>query len=333
MTGERMREILSLLMEATEPLSAQVIMDTMKDKGQPLGINTVYSIIKQLNEFFRLFFDEDIIITIRKRGFMINKTFFEDGQIQFLLDSLYYNRDLSEEDKDSLSQLLLKLVGRTQEDRLIINDLSSVYHVSDSLMTKLTTILHAIDQEKNIAFEYVNYVIEHDRPREVASTRGYQGTRYVVSPYRILLDHNHYYLIGCFLGRKNQLSMYRIDRMRKCQSTKGAFIELREQYDMDEYINQSFNMFVNGRLIDLDIVFHEALLRDIVSRFGEDMTMTKLQDHYYRAEIKEVLDSQGLKMWLLQHGSLIRVEGPVDLKETLIEELQKSLSGYGVENL
>lgn len=326
--GEKMAVIFAIIASSPgKAMAGKDIAKALDAQGKHMDMKTIYKTIREINAFFYPVLQEDMFVPIRKVGWQLRKEYFEDGQLQLLIDAITYNKDLSYNEKQELIDKLTYFSSASQESRLIT-------HVEKdekpfSLMLNLSVIMKAIATQTNIAFEYVSYEIDENRhPYEVASTHGNHGTTYVVSPYTIVLSNNHYYMIGYFSLRKNSLSMYRIDRMRKVLTRKGAFYDIRDSYDIDDYISRSFNMFINGVETDLVLHFHKGILREVVSRFGENITIESLSGEWYEAVVTAQSYSRGLLSWLLMLGSQVEVVSPKSIREDIRKEVEKTLKHY-----
>lgn len=325
--GERMQIILRLIMSSRlQPIKSKDLLDELEKLGYHYNIKTIHATVKQINAFFYPLIQDTMILSKRGTGLVVNKNVFEDGQLQLLIDSINYNKDLSFKEKNQLVDKLMHFSDESQRKRLI-------FHMEKdekpfSLMLNLSTIMKAIAERKNIIFDYVSYRIEEGHPREVASKHGNKNGQYVVSPYTIVLDNNHYYLVGYYNKRSDSLSMYRIDRMRRVMTHRGDYIDIREQYDMDDYISRAFHMFVNGKPTDLVLRFRPQILREVVSRFGESIHLRVVDDSWYEAIIKDQSYSRGLAMWILMLGENAYVVSPTHIREDIKRELDKTLMYY-----
>ncbi len=232
-------------------------------------------------------------------------------------------------EKEALLEKLLSFSSVYQKERLSMMPLLETEQPF-SLILNLTTILHAIDEHKNITFHYIDYAISNSHPIEITAKNGNGKTKedYNVSPYRIYLDNNHYYLIGYFSKRKTNLSMYRIDRMRYVRRIGGIYVDIQDQYDLEGFITKRFHMFASGQEVALTFRFKGVLLREIVSRFGNTIHVNKLKEDWYQASVDHVLMNDGLKMWFLMQGANVYVNEPVALKEEIEQDLKKALSLY-----
>ena len=321
--GKRMFIVLKIIqLSQNKEITGKEILERLKEYDIYVDIKTVYACIRYVNEFFYEILGKDMILSRKKKGFYIDEEIFSDGQLQFLIDSITFHEDLNYDDKLKLKKQLFSLSSLQQRSRIIESDVADKKQ-SFSLILNLSTITKAIENNKVISFQYINYDVDKDRLVEIASEKGNDGKQYIISPYQILSVNNHYYLIGYNNKYKNNLSTYRIDRMRFIKTTTHHFKEIREQFDMNEEINKMMNMFTSDKRDTLQIECEYKALREVVSRFGNDIKANKLINDKYLITIDDVSISEGLKGWLFMMQTQIKVITPVSLREDMKEKIRQ----------
>ena len=326
--GEEMYQILVMLLKSEEKsMSAQKISEQLLEKGYSVGVKKVRAYVKCMNDLFRDWIGDDLISIGQKTGLSIQNNFFTDGELQFLLDSISFHQDLKEDDKEKLSSQLLKLSSYHQKQRLVHFE-PLAHELNFSLLVNLTTIMKAIENQTVLSYEYVNYDVDGNHLIEVASQNGNKGTQYLISPYQIVTQNNHYYLIGYNKKHASQLTTYRIDRMRKVQTTREVFVDISEQFDMSEEITKMTNMYISSRKDTLQIECQQKLLREIVSRFGMNVYVQKLYDDRYFVSIEDIPISDGLIGWIMMLQDQIEVVSPLYLKDEINKRIHKMLKIY-----
>lgn len=311
--GKRMYYILKIIYE-NEEISANKIQELLEDYDIYINIKTIYDTITQINAFFYELFHETLILVRKKAGYSIHNIF-SDGQIQLLLDSITYHQDLKTSDKEELKEKILKFSSHKQQLRLM-NNKSDEQNISFSLFLNLNTIMKAIEEKKTVSFEYINYQYENHHFKEISLKKDY-----IVSPYQIVLNNNHYYLIGYYKERKNELSIYRIDRMRYIMLNKQTFTEIREQFNMQETINKMMNMFSYSENIDMTIQYHVSILREVISKFSLDIEAERVDNEWYQSTIEDVQLSEGLIGWILMLQDKIKVIYPYTLQKDIRQRI------------
>ena len=252
------------------------------------------------------------------KGYTINEEFFNDGQIQYLWDSILYNNDLDQKEVNILLTKLQTLssnkqLSRIQNQTIRQNDIRNY-----DLLLNMTTIIKAINEKKNIYFKYVNYEIKRNRLVEISNIHGnHQDNKefYIISPYKLIQNNSKYYVIGYFDKRPDSLSLYRLDRMRLVRNHKSKYFE-GEQFDVEQ-IDNPINMYISGEKEDLEISFDQSIIKEVVDKFGQDNRVTKDYENRYHLIVKDVLINEGLIGWLMMLQDKITVIKPYSLQEEM----------------
>ena len=301
-----------IINESSKPISAKEIKQILLDK---------YNIKVDIK-------------TIRRTGFCIEEEYFDDGQLQYLLDSIIFNKDINNEEVELFLNNIKALSSAKQLARININKIghdNQNYHY----LLNLTTIIKAIHEKKNIFFKYVNYKIEDNKLVEVYRTHGNDKSNkelYIVSPYKIIQRESKYYLLGYFNARKDSLSVYRLDRMRLVRNHKSLYVDIQEQYDFEKELDKNVNMYLSGYRDHLEICFDISIIREVVDRFGIDCLVKKTVENKYIIDVDDVLISEGLIGWLMMLQDKVEVIRPLKLKEEMIIRIDNMNNLYGKKN-
>lgn len=330
--GNRMYLILKILFEAEDIIAAKDIQEILEDDyNEHLDIKTVRSIINQINDFFYEIVDGDMITTIHKRGYKVDKTILSNAQAQFLLDAISSHSDLSAEDKDELSKMILLTLPENKVSQLLIPDID-LSNSEFSILRNIQTLQKAIQDNKMIVFNYITYDVVDGYLKETNSNNGNDTNNpnnYLVSPYKIINTNNHYYLIA-FNSKYQKLVNYRIDRMRRILVKRRARYDFPEDIDLENEIRKTINMFsVTNNISDIEIeVFSQNTLREVVSRFGMQLTAKKSYKGTYIVKIDDVQINDGLKGWLFMMQDQLKVVSPLSLVNSQKEMLEKMIDLY-----
>lgn len=326
--GEKMYYIYRVISESNEPIKGQEILQYLEGYGLSLNIKTVYSLIKRINGFYYCLTGKQLIKTIRRSGFVIDDDFFDDGQLQLLMDSIIFNPNLDKQSAIEMVDRLSLLSSFRQLKRLNIENVNNNI-LNYKLLVNLTTIIKAINNHKNVVFKYVSYDIVDNSLQEIYHTNGnIDNQTYVISPYKLILKGSNYYLIGYFSKRKNSLSVYRVDRMRLVRNHNSKFEDIRDQFDMAKEFDKNVNMYLSSQRIDLKVRFNQSVLKDIVNEFGKDIIVSKTYDGKIEAVIKNVSLSDGLIGWIMMLQDKIEVIFPLSLKELVKTRIKAMLRIY-----
>lgn len=323
--GERMYYIFKIIFESDQALTREQVVERLAEMGIVINVKTVTSTVECINEFFKGLVGKDIIKSIKKKGLVIENEIFEDGVMQFIIDSIMGHEDLNAKDKIDIKNKLLKFSSFHQQNRLSIHEDKDVGD-KFSILINLSTIMKAIGNKKVIRFQYVKYGERNGKLKEMLSDKQQQ---YTISPYQIMIQNNHYYLIGYNDKYKDRLSMYRVDRMRNIQTCRQSIYEIREQYDMDDLLNKMMNMYVSEKRETIEFECNEKVLREVVSRFGINHSAKKVYGDKYLISIDDVSVSDGLVGWIMMLQDNVKIISPISLKETIqnkIDDMKKLYS-------
>ena len=319
-----------IIKESLDYIPAIEIKMLLEEKYQiKVDIKTVYQAIRNINELSHYIYKKDIIKTKHRKGYAINEEFFNDGQIQYLWDSILYNNDLDQKEVNILLTKLQTLssnkqLSRIQNQTIRQNDIRNY-----DLLLNMTTIIKAINEKKNIYFKYVNYEIKRNRLVEISNIHGnHQDNKefYIISPYKLIQNNSKYYVIGYFDKRPDSLSLYRLDRMRLVRNHKSKYFE-GEQFDVEQ-IDNPINMYISGEKEDLEISFDQSIIKEVVDKFGQDNRVTKDYENRYHLIVKDVLINEGLIGWLMMLQDKITVIKPYSLQEEMKKRIEKTLKQY-----
>lgn len=320
--GKRMYYVFKIILESQDIICASDILKKLEEYDIYIDIKSVYSLIRRMNEFFKEALGYEVIIPVKRTGYKISKDYLSDGEIQFLLDSVSFHKDLNSEDQQQLKDKILLLSSYNQQQRLIHNQNNHQKH-SFSLIQNLSLIMKAIENKTVIAFQYINYEVNHNHLKETPSLNGNNKDQYIVSPYQLVLQNNHYYLIAYNNKYKDELRLYRVDRMRLIQKLRKGFIEIREQFDMQDEIEKMTNMFISKERGTVELECEYSALREIVSRFGQDIFVEKQNQNTYHIVIQDIALSQGFVGWLLMLQDQVKVIAPYSLQIEMKKRIEK----------
>lgn len=340
--GEDMYRVMKVMMSSpTKTIRGKDIQKTLEEEGYHYDIKTIYNFLRQLNGFFNELLHDDMFESVHGVGWRIRKEFFDDRELQMLIDALEYNGDISVNDRQAITDKLSSFSSARQKELLQIESEQEGEEKNFSLLLNLRTINKAIREQKTILFNYVDFDADPktSKPVEVESTNGNaifydvsrKNTDYVVSPYKVMIHGQHYYMIGNFVKEDvDQIRYYRLDRMRRIRISKYKYADKSMEIDMDEYAK---SVFAKQRTITLVMNFKKDLFREMVSHFGDDFVVTKGQDQTYKAIIFDVPYSGDLINWILMLGEKVQILGPADLKEEVKGKIKESYEHYQEDDM
>lgn len=319
----RMYYIVKIIKENMEPLNGQSIKEALERYNISVDVKTVQKSIIKINEMTRVALGYDLVYNLKKRGYCIKNNYFSDGQIQFLLDVVLSNDNLSQDSKTQLESKLKFLASENQLASLNFTNKASG-NLDYDLLLNLSTIIKAINNKKNIIFKYITYDVV-DNKLNIMENKGGNCTvngnnYYMISPYRLVMDNSNYYVLGHYDQRSDSMSVYRVDRMRLVQTYKGRFVKEPKEQIIDNYLKNNVNMYISSSSSSLEFIFTNKVIREIGAKFGDDLWVEKVGDKY-RGIIHDVNINDGLIGWIMMLNSEIEIVKPASLKQQIREKV------------
>lgn len=243
---------------------------------------------------------------------------FETYQLRLLIDPILSARFITGEEKDQLikklKQLTSKNIAKTLPDPLMYNQSINVDY--QLIKLHIDKIHRAIEGQKMIEFQYGEYNIEKDFKYRK------NGEKYQIKPYALIWESDFYYLIGEHIRHQN-LSHYRLDRMRNIDITPTRFV--KNPLDVSGYVQNTFQMFGGeDHWIKIQF-FSRALINPIIDKFGLDVDIKKVDEDSFILSTK-AKSSQGLINWILNWGDQAKVLSP----DSLVEEIKFIVSNMSM---
>ena len=108
-----------IIKESLDYIPAIEIKGQLEEKYQiKVDVKTVYQAIRNINELSKYVYQKEIIKTKHRKGYSIDEEFFNDGQFQYLWDSVLFNNDLNEDEVNALLTKLQTLSSSKQLSRI-----------------------------------------------------------------------------------------------------------------------------------------------------------------------------------------------------------------------
>lgn len=273
----RMLKVLEILKETDEqnPITAPQIAKKLGNYGLKAERKAVCRDISILSEEFDIVKHDD-----NKKGYYLNERTYEDWEVKVLVDSVCGLKFLNEMDKKNIADKLLCEVSSSS--RKAIDKLS--FSGNKSSRFNIDTLMRAITSGEKILAKY------HKRDE-----------KYLLNPYDLVVDNDRYYLL-CNVDKYDDLSFFRVDKFTEIEilkdNIKTDILGDNPSLKLEEYAKNAIYKF-SGETVKIHIETYEYMIETMKDYFGDDVAITK------RGEVvnvrANVLDSDGLHFWLLQH--------------------------------
>lgn len=319
----RVAEILKDKSDRLHPLQSSEIIEELSKYGITAERKAIYGDIEALERS-----GLDIIRTsVPKKGFCLGTRSFELPEICLLIDAVQSAGFIP---KKSTERLIGKLRAEVSaydseavKNRVCImnrskSDNDGIYEIIEVLNT-------AITRERKVKLVYSRHVLEGTEPKTVEKEM-------TVSPYALLWEADHYYLIGNNEKYDNLMNL-RIDRIRNAEVTDirsrhfSEVSEYKQRFDTADYAKKAFNMF-GGEMCRIDLECDIRLLQQITDRFSDGIFIRHGKDEPTFRFSADAMLSDGLVGWIMQFGGDVRVLSPEILRRNVLEKAKKLTEAF-----
>jgi predicted DNA-binding transcriptional regulator YafY len=191
----------------------------------------------------------------------------------------------------------------------------------------------SISAELNIElFKKLNRaVIKQKRIRMVYFTATTGAiTERLVDPVHLRNYLGEWYLIA-FDHNRQEVRDFHAARIRELVVTDEIFYPPAE-FDLNRYLNSGFSMIRGLQPFDVEIIFDEYQARWIRERGPLHITENRVELENGELKISFIVTAlDGVKRFIMQYGSHVRVIKPIELKQAINDELKRMLQLYKEE--
>lgn len=178
----------------------------------------------------------------------------------------------------------------------------------------LETIIHAIDENLNITFDYQRY------GQKVKKNRG-------LSPYLLKEYKNRWYVLGTLVN-ENKILTFALDRISSLFITPNKF-QKGVSFDHAKYFKHSFGITTPDKPIEKIILEFVSTEAPYVRSLPIHPTQKIIEDTSKRLRISiEVIPSYELYEFILGKTPDIKVISPLHLKAYISTKLKEGVASY-----
>lgn len=318
-------DFLSRYSDEEHPLSSAELCSMLQKKGVSCERKSVYRDIAVLNEYGV----EVIRAHTPKAGFFVSRREFELPEVRLLMDAVLAAPFITHKKTALLTQKLKGLLSCYQAEcvsQQIYVEQRNKFE-NEEIYYSIDAINRAIAANRQISFHYYHRTISGHK------LKLNQGKEFTISPYALLWANDKYYLVGNY-GKYNNLSNYRLDRMKQAavaQLESRHFSEVspyRDFFDTADYLRKTFNMY-NGEQEQVELRCTNDILEAVADKFGTDMEFCCHDENGFTVRAK-ICVSDGLMEWILQYGGRITVQSPESRRQQMIRKIEELRQAYSV---
>lgn len=276
----------------------------------------VYSLIKDLED---LGYD---ISTYKDngKGYYLNERTFEDCEIQLLIDSLLTSKSIPADQRKALVKKLNAFTSKSFKSSLAsIPLLTENFPQNPVLFLNIELVHEAIATRRKIELSSCNFAIDKKL------YPNYSGRRFIVSPYKMLVQNQKYYLI-CKYDGYDGLTHIRLDRMMNLSIVPNSRVEPLVQ-SLSNYLDEHPYMY-SGKNITAILKINKSIIGDVLETFGINVQFSAEDED--TAQVTLRANRRALCYWAIQYGTNCEVLSPKDLRGEIANIIKSISNKYSV---
>ena len=250
---------------------------------------------------------------------------FDLAELKLLIDAVESSKFITVEKSMSLVSKLASLAGanRAAELKRNVRVEGKIKPENESIYYIVDTINDAINAGRKISFQYFQYNVRKEQKLKR------NGEPFILTPLHLVWNGDYYYVVGVF-DYKQKIGSFRVDRIAKCPVIlDDPALPPPAGFDINEYLNTTFRMYNSDRC-NVELICDNSVMDSIIDRFGADVTTYANDMTSFRA-IVNVATSHIFYSWVFGFGGLVRIKGPVEVKDAYAEMVKAAAKEIGNE--
>ncbi len=311
-----LKDILYRYTDENHPLSANSIIDTLRECDIEAERKSIYNDIENLASY-----GMDILkINGREGGFFLGSREFELAELKMLIDAVQSSKFISGKKSEQLVKKISELASVYDEDELKrqVYRVNNVKSQNESILYIIDDINEAIRNNRKIDFKYLDWTTELKlKPRK-------NGEIYQVSPVSLIWDDEYYYLVA-YDAEADMIKHYRVDKMSDIAISEEE-CDKHDKVKLEDYAGRVFGMF-GGETVNVTVLCPKNKIGILIDRFGQDIKITAGDEETVKVHTDVVLSSQ-FYGWMASIGPDTRLVAPANAVEAYKTFLKDNLSRY-----
>ncbi len=310
--------ILNILKEYTDPehviTTAEIIEKMKLLYDRKVDRRTVYGCVDALAEMGH----EIEGYADNGKGYVLISKDFSSAEIRLLIDAVYSCEYISQKQTAELLDKLRNFLSAYERKNYNYTNIITPDKKSPNpeVFLNIEILEEAINLKKQVTFTYLDY--DYDKKLKPRREKPY-----VVNPYAMLCEGNHYYLVLISQGHTDP-SFYRIDMMKNIKILDEGLEISKRNADLDSVKKVVYAH--SGKQQRVGLRCRKNVLRYVIEEFGNDITIKKNEDGSFDASV--LTATEGLVYWALQYLQDVEVLSPPAVRQQVIDAIKKN--PYGI---
>lgn len=320
--------LMKILLEKTDEEHSLTVPDMIEELSKveiSAERKSIYDDLEALRHF-----GLDILCRKSKTtGYFVAGRMFELPELKLLADAVASSKFITEKKSGELIQKIESLTSTYEAKQLQrqVYVMGRVKTMNEKIYYNVDTIHQAIAANRQVAFQYFEYVTDPDLPGHWKKQYRRGGEKYTASPYALSWDDENYYMIA-FYEKHNNLSHFRVDKMENIEILELPRQRLpnQETFNLAEYSKKVFNMF-GGDEEKITLQFDNSLIGVVLDRFGKNVMIRRADENSFIIHVDAMI-SPTLLGWIFEFGGKVKILEPADLIERFRWQAEESLTQY-----
>lgn len=322
--------LMKILMEETDelhPLTIKELVTKLDQYNIQAERKSLYNDIENLRSF-GIDIEKN---TARACAYYVASRSFELPELKLLVDAVQSSKFITHKKSTELIHKIGQLtsVYEARQLKRQVYMTNRIKTVNECIYYNVDYIHNAIAQDKQITFQYFEWVVDFQQPEKVRKQFRKNGEFYCVSPWALFWDDEKYYLVA-FDSATNQIKHYRVDKMSSIalleHPRQGK--ECFQQFDLAVYSQKVFGMY-GGKEEKVTLKLKNSLVGVMLDKFGNHISISKCDEEHIYVRLK-VAVSPPFIGWLVGFGNQVTVVEPSSLAETVRKTLTEIINAYEI---
>lgn len=250
---------------------------------------------------------------------------FEDSELHMLIDGVLCSKYITAKHS---ADLINKLCGLS--NKYFRSHIKNIYSVRDWGKTKNAALFYnielidaAIEKKCRVSYDFNKIGMDN---------KLHKSSHQVVTPYRMLLHNQRYYLMA-YSEYWGNMVYHRLDRITNMSLTedKGTPLSAVTGYENGidyKKLATSMPYMYSDEPVRITFLADVGIIDHIMDWFGGGVRFEKCRDD---GKIKATVTASphAMEHWAMQYINFVEILSPVSLRETIRQSLEKGLEKYG----